>query len=190
MDYPDLYFLRHGETQWNAEGRMQGWLDSPLTPRGREHAAGQGHILRAIGLDLKDINIWVSPSGRTVETAQHALPGVPFKTDARLREINVGTWQGALLSDLKRDHPQYFDEASPLAWYDLAEGGEGFDRLAERCRSVLADLTGPTLFVTHGITSRMMRCLVLGKGPDRIEDVPGGQGCVHAIKQGETFLYT
>ena len=93
MTYPELYILRHGQTEWNAADRMQGWLNSPLTPKGEQDAARQGEILR--GLDLVGFSFWCSPSGRAVQTAGIACPMADaIHTDLRLREIGVGDWAG------------------------------------------------------------------------------------------------
>nr|MCW1951852.1 histidine phosphatase family protein [Octadecabacter sp.] len=94
MTYPELYILRHGQTVWNAEDRMQGWLNSPLTPKGEADAARQGEILRSI--DLAGFDFWSSPSGRAIQTAGIACGPLAeaVHTDIRLREIGVGDWAG------------------------------------------------------------------------------------------------
>lgn len=183
--FPELYILRHGETEWNAEDRMQGWLNSPLTETGKAQAQMQGKILQSI--DLKGFRALVSPQGRAFQTAAIALapwwPGV-IETDRRLREVSVGDWQGCLRMEIKRDNPALFKEEKPFQWYDIAPGGEGFAGLAERCRDFLADLNQPAVLVTHGMTSRILRCLLLGWDISRMADLPGGQGVVYHLKDG------
>ena len=66
---PELYLLRHGETEWNVQGRLQGRLDSPLTERGQEQARRQAELLAA----LPPMAAWASPAGRAVATARIAL---------------------------------------------------------------------------------------------------------------------
>ena len=94
-DIPALLILRHGETEWNRAGRMQGALDSPLTETGRAQARRQGVILRAFGIEGWR---WVaSPQGRAAQTAAIAAQGLDLEiaTDDRLKEIGIGDWTGA-----------------------------------------------------------------------------------------------
>lgn len=183
-DYPELYILRHGETHWNAEHRMQGSLNSPLTEQGRAHAAQQAELLEHI--DLTGFAVLCSPQGRAFETAAIALARkVPFvRTDDRLCEITVGEWQGRLRSELKVDGPIEDTPDGPIGLYEHAPGGEGFARLEIRCRDFLDSLTGPAVLITHGITSRMLRATILGIGRDNLAKLPGGQGVVYHLKNG------
>lgn len=183
-EFPELYILRHGETAWNAEHRMQGALNSPLTDKGKGHAALQADILA--GIDLSDFDAWCSPQGRAFETAAIAVARkVPFiHTDIRLREIGVGQWQGKVRSELKTDIPIEEGPDGPIALYAHAPEGEGFDALEARCTDFLTSLTRPAVLITHGITSRMLRSIVLGSGRESISQLPGGQGNVFHLKNG------
>lgn len=180
-----LMLLRHGQTEWNAIERMQGRLDSPLTALGVSQAKQQGEILRREGIE--GWALYASPQGRAWTTAQIALGAAADQVvqDVRLAEIDVGDWSGKSLADLQRRYPHMFDEHAPLDWYDHAPGGEGYAGLEARCRSFLAELTGPSVVVTHGITSKMLRCLALGLPCDDMMAVPGGQGVVHRVEDGE-----
>ena len=181
--YPDLYVLRHGETEWNAAGRLQGWQDSPLTAQGVAQAERQAELLA--GLDLSAMEIFTSDSGRARRTAQIALQGrSEAMVDVRLREIDVGAWTGQSRHDLRAAHPELFDEANPLAWYTHAPGGEGFDGVAARAAEFLDNKSSPCVIFTHGITSRILRCLALGLELDALGDLPGGQGVIHVIRGG------
>ena len=184
MNVPELYILRHGETVWNSENRMQGNLNSPLTERGRQQAIRQGEILA--GLDLVGFAAICSPQGRAFETAGLSVARVlsAVRTDDRLREIGVGEWQGKVRDGLWDGMPVEDGPDGPIAFYEHAPGGEGFDALEERCRSFLADLTGPSVLVTHGITSRMLRSILLDLGRSGLSSLPGGQGNVFHIRDG------
>jgi len=184
MSYPELYILRHGETTWNAENRMQGELNSPLTEKGQRDAARQGAILA--GLDLAGFTFLTSPQGRAFQTAGIALAGIAdhICTDDRLREIGVGDWSGRLRDELPR--PKGKDPF--MAQYEMAPNGEGFTRLKLRCRAFLADLSGPAVLVTHGITSGMIRGLVVGEKAHATQTSHGGQGVVYHLKYGDQFL--
>jgi broad specificity phosphatase PhoE len=180
---PEIYVLRHGETGWNAEGRMQGSaLNSALTAKGRAQAARQGALMA--GVDLSEFDILVSPLGRAVETAAIALaPHVALlHTDARLVEIGVGGWAGRRRADLGITGNWVETPDGVLELYDMAPGGEGFEGLRLRCAAFLDSLVRPAVLVTHGITSRMLRHLALGAASPGLSDMPGGQGVVYHVK--------
>lgn len=184
MTLPELLVLRHGETEWNAEGRLQGRLDSPLTERGRDQAAAQRAILA--GRDLSGWQVRVSPQGRAQATADIVLEGLGLTpvTEERLCEIDVGEWSGRRFDEIRADWAWLFDEAGGFDWYDHAPGGEGLGGLETRCRALLADLHTPTILICHGITSRMLRVLALGWRDAGLEAVPGGQGVAHRLRSG------
>lgn len=184
MDFPELYILRHGQTEWNAENRMQGALNSPLTAKGEQDAARQGAILAQ--RDLNGFKFWCSPQARAIQTAGIALGRIAddIHTDDRLREIRVGDWSGLLRYTLPL--PEGLD---PYALqYDMAPNGEGFARLEIRCRAFLADLTGPAVLVTHGITSRVLRRIIAGDAALAEVHPHGGQGCVYHLKNRKQTL--
>ncbi len=185
MTLPEFYILRHGETAWNAEGRMQGALHSPLTDRGVEQARQQARILAQV--DLTGFQFLSSPQGRAFQTAGIVLSDVApmIHTDERLREIGVGAWAGKLRSGLWGDAPpQPEGPDGSIDLYARAPGGEGFDALGLRCRAFLDSLKHPSVLVTHGITSRMIRAIALGLGAESLADLPGGQGNVFHLKNG------
>ena len=186
MTFPELYVLRHGETIWNSQGRMQGKLNSPLTEKGKGQAARQADILAKC--DLKGFQFLSSPQGRAFQTAAIALANCAdfIQTDQRLREIEVGDWAGLRRSEIMKDHNiQGFDGPDGnLELYEKAPGGEGFDALEARCRSLIAEIDKPSVIVTHGITSRMIRSIVLDLGRDGMTTLPGGQGNVFHLKDG------
>ena len=177
---PELYILRHGETRWNAENRMQGALNSPLTPRGEMQAAHQGEILR--GCDLTGFRFLCSPQGRAVQTAAIALAEIAhdIHTDDRLREIGVGDWSGLLRDTL----PMPGGPDPYMAQYEMAPNGEGIARLTDRVQAFLDDLDGPAVLVTHGITSRVIRSIAVGPQALANPTIHGGQGCVYHVRDG------
>jgi probable phosphoglycerate mutase len=185
--YPDLMIMRHGETEWNREGRMQGALDSDLTPLGRQQAAAQRAILKRVGID--GWRVLSSPQGRALQTAQIAVAGLgEIKIDDRLAEITVGTWSGCLRQDCLAELPSdAVVEDTPdgaLALYEYAPDGEGFVALRIRARSLLDSLTEPTVLVTHGITSRMLRSVVLGQPTEKLGKFTSSQGVVYCLSDG------
>ncbi len=187
MALTEFLILRHGETEWNREGRMQGGLDSPLTGTGRAQAQRQNAILRDFG-----VTGWswcASPQGRAMATAQIAADGLTTEIvpDARLREIGMGNWSGLRRSEIAEQVPHLF-ETDGLGWYDHAPDGEGLVALEQRAKAFLKDLKGPTVIVTHGITSRVLRCIAQGLPVEAFETLGGGQGVVYHIREGESRL--
>ncbi len=186
LDFPELYVLRHGETEWNRALRNQGSLDSPLTPEGQEHGRTQGRLIDALG--LRDLPAFVSPQGRAVHTAE--LAGLEAKQDARLAEINMGDAEGMLRQEMRDRWPELGpSEAHPFGWYFLLPNSESFDALVERTTSFLNDLTEPSLIVTHGITGRVLRGVYHGLDIRGMRALSIEQGRIFHLKDGtETIL--
>jgi broad specificity phosphatase PhoE len=181
---PDLFLMRHGQTEWNACGRMQGRLDSVLTPLGRMQAQRQAWLLR----DLTGLARYASTAGRAQQTACIAFGGADFISDARLHEIDIGLFTGRLGNELRAEHPQIF-AGGVLDWYDRVPGGEHFSGLQARARAFLRALPGPALIVTHGITLRMLRLEAMGLPLDRLAEMPVLQGAVHLVSRGRHSMF-
>ena len=144
--------IRHGETRWNAAGRIQGWAPVPLSDRGREQAAQVGSALAADdGVD----RIVCSDLRRTHETATAIAEaiGIDVETDPRLRERDFGIFQGLSSATFFERHPD-FDllEAGTDALSTAPESGESWTAVRERVRAAAADVVGrpgTTAVVTH-----------------------------------------
>lgn len=177
----DILILRHGETEWNRVGRMQGALDSPLTELGRAQAKQQGRILR--GLGLENPRWYVSPQGRAQQTARLAseMRAADLTDDPRLREIGMGDWSGMTRAQIADTRPDLFEDKDLMAYYGEAPGGECLQDLERRVTAFLDDIEGPTVIVTHGITSRALRCALLGIPVQRFHELGGGQGVVYRL---------
>ena len=175
---PDLYLIRHGQTLWNAEGRLQGRLDSPLTDLGRAQAAALRPLL--CGLTARRLS---SPLGRAVQTARILFGDGPFATDDRLAEIDLGGFSGRLLADLRADLPDAFADP-PHAWYDRIPDGEGLAGLSDRLSAFLADLPGPAVIVTHGMALAMLCSLATGQPLHRVHAACQRQDVLHVVRSG------
>src|SRR5271170_2051772 len=110
MPMPTIYYIRHGETGWNAEGRFQGSKDIPLNDLGRTQAVAAGEILGRLlasdGHQAATMPFVSSPLGRarmTMELARGALKLAPadYSIDGRLREIGYGHWEGLTLPEMQ-----------------------------------------------------------------------------------------
>ena len=145
----EVYLLRHGETEWNAAGRFQGQLDSPLTRRGRDQATQLGRILGAALKSRPALPLHVSPLGRTRETSaivEGHLPGFcPPLLEPRLQEVSTGSWDGLTHADIDAGWPGLLDGATDFDWYFRSPDGESYPLALERIQAWLQDLNGPVI---------------------------------------------
>ncbi|WP_163886693.1 histidine phosphatase family protein [Aliiruegeria sabulilitoris] len=182
-----MFILRHGETLWNVEGRMQGGLDSPLTDRGRAQALRQGEILRRAGAG--GFPVYSSPQGRALETARLAMPGVPVIEDARLAEVDMGAWQGLTYGEIVRLSPEMPATPNSYLWKFAAPGGERLEEMLVRLRDFLSDVPAEAVVVTHGVASQLLRGCMMQLDLAAMAALDDPQGVVHSVTaQGEVLL--
>ena len=165
---PRVLVWRHGRTAWNAEGRFQGQLDPPLDEVGRGQAARAATQLAAV-LPREGTVVVSSDLQRAAATAAALAPllGVPLRTDPRLRELDLGSWQGLTRQEVAERHPgQYADWVAgrPV----LGRGSEEPDQVARRALAALGDLPAAqvAVLVTHGGTGLRLLESLLGLGAD------------------------
>jgi broad specificity phosphatase PhoE len=176
LNWPELYFIRHGETDWNAEGRYQGSKDIPLNDTGRGQADLNGRLLRQLlerdGRSPSEFAWHVSPLSRTMETMRRVraafdgeLPeAVP---DERLVEISFGIYEGRLHTELAAGEMAIAGERDASFWDFRPPSGESYEDVAQRIRSFFSEVDGPAIIVAHGGILRILRRL--------IEDFPAGE---------------
>jgi broad specificity phosphatase PhoE len=151
----EIYIARHGETTWNAVGRYQGRMETPLSPLGQAQAQALGHALRA-----KQIaRIISSPLARCLQTALplSVLTHVEIESDPLLLEIAHGTWEGRYRDEIARSEPELFRRWREEPQTVQFQGGESLQDVYERwSRFVTAfDPSENTLLVTHDIVVRI-----------------------------------
>lgn len=158
--------VRHGETAWNAQGRMMGVSDIPLTTKGKQQARAVGLLLKKYPIDV----IYSSPLRRTVQTARaiHAFhKHVPFLLHDALKERNFGSLEGKTYEEVNKvGAPMVYS----TAWYYLEYQPPGGERLRDvigRAQSfiqnVSKDSEGKTVVVvSHGTFQRAFICALLG----------------------------
>jgi len=157
-----ILLVRHGETEWNLQRRVQGRFDSPLTERGVVQAHAIGELLRRLP-DAVVARIVASPLDRARRTAEIIAGhlGARLIIDDRLREISVGSWDGLTYRDIEMCSPGVFDGDGRHEWYFRAPDGDTYEAFTARIAEWLAEAAGARLLiaVTHGIVSRVARGL-------------------------------
>lgn len=181
----EVYLVRHGETVWNKEHRVQGRLNSPLTLLGKQHAVSSARILKRV-LAEKDtaFSFQVSPQGRARETAgiiqQHCGFDAPI-VDERLRELNYGLWEGLTSQEIEARWPGMRGRTSPPE-------GEPLEQCRARMSHWLKAQSGVVVAISHGMASRMLRGAILELTAEESLGLPVPQGTVWRIHRGNVDL--
>ena len=180
MSHAPIFVLRHGETEWNTELRLQGSRDSPLTERGRSQARAMGAALRQAltigGHDTAMLDLVASPLGRTRETAALVgealgLSAATWRSDARLAELRYGDWEGLRVREIDGLAPGAMARWRADPHDFTPPGGETHAELSARTKSFLDEAlrTGrPLVIVGHGVSGATLRGLYLGLTPAEI----------------------
>ena len=179
-----LWFIRHGETDWNREGRLQGQRDIPLNDLGREQSAEAGRRLLAAMPEAGRLPWIVSPLGRTMETATLARGAIGldppgFVTDARLMELTFGRWEGHTWHDLKKRERELARARKADKWNFVPPGGESYALLAKRIAPWLDCVPDEAVVVSHGGVARVLLTMVGGVA---MHEAP-----FHDIHQGQVL---
>lgn len=157
-----IYFVRHGQTEWNRLRRLQGQMDIPLNDTGRMQAERNGRVLKEIVPNLGDLPFVSSPLRRTSETMEIAREAAGMRRhgyakDDRLREIHYGNWEGAYLTEVQKTDPEGYAlrKADKYNW--CPHGGESYADLTRRVAGWLGEIQQTTVVVSHGGVSRVLR---------------------------------
>ena len=174
--------VRHGQTDWNAEGRLQGQQDISLNALGRSQAARNGKALfEASGGEACTFDFVASPLSRTRETmellrAAMDLDPASYRTDERLLELSFGDWEGHTLEEVGRAEPERLLARLEQKWSFIPPGtaAESYEILSWRVGAWLRSLSRATVCVTHGGVVRSVFRLVANMSEDEaaLMDVP------------------
>ncbi len=184
-----LYLLRHGETEFNLEGRLQGQRDSPLTARGRAQARAHGALLKELIAEPETWRVVASPLGRAMDTARLAcaelgLPETAIKTDPRLKEIAYGDWEGLTYDEVQLRYPDGWAARERDPWDYVVPGGESYEMLAARAGAFLDEVEQNTIVVSHGGTGRVLRGLYGRLPVPEIKTLEQPQDAIFRLTQG------
>ncbi|VAW23181.1 hypothetical protein MNBD_ALPHA12-1538 [hydrothermal vent metagenome] len=196
-DWPEIFFARHGETEWNRQRRYQGTMDIPLNDAGRAQALASGPLLKQMlaqhNIDPAGIGWYVSPLGRAVETMNlmraafdGELPEVTM--DKRLAEISFGALEGKLQKELPPELALPPGEREADYWFHRPPDGENYSDLGRRVLPFLHELNGTSIIVAHGGIMRLLRHLLENVShKDAVNWFPP-QGCVARFADHEMHL--
>jgi broad specificity phosphatase PhoE len=188
---PTLYYVRHGLTDWNAEGRLQGGHDIPLNDRGRAQAAQCADILRDLfaceGRVAADFHYVSSPLVRASETMDIVrkalgLPPDAYARDPRLKEIAFGDWEGLTYREVLNRDKTVVNRRESDKWLFRPPGGETYEEVARRVGEWHASLDRDTVVTAHGGTGRALA--------GYLGIVPPEEAAHQPIEQGVVYVFT
>ena len=198
MPKPILYYIRHGETEWNVLGKLQGTQDVPINTRGQQQAVQAGGILSELLLrdrrDKHSLAFVASPLGRarkTMELVREALrlPPGAYAVDDRLREIGYGAWEGSTLLQAEMRDAALFARRLADKWNVAAPGGESYAQVQMRVSAWYSDLEEATVAVAHGGTARALMVALGFETPQSAADLLIEQGTVYVFADGSLTKY-
>jgi probable phosphoglycerate mutase len=199
MPVPTIYYIRHGETEWNAQGRLQGVQDIPLNELGRTQSVHAGDILadlfRRDRQSETSIGFVASPLGRARQTMDLVrgvlnLPFSGYAIDDRLREIGYGQWEGSTLAEMQAQDPDLFARRQTAKWTVAPPGGESYVSVQARMSDWYRGLTADTVAVAHGGTARALMVALGLETPESAADLTIEQGAIYVFRDGGLAKYS
>jgi probable phosphoglycerate mutase len=195
MPPPVLYYIRHGETDWNVESRLQGQRDIPINAHGRAQADCCGEILRdLLARESGEPDFVASPLGRARETMERirtVLGRDPrnYRTDERLAEVSFGLWEGFTLAELATRFPDEAAARERDKWGFTPPQAESYATMSLRMRAWYDALDRDTVAVAHGGTLRglIVQLGIASKNEAPFLDIT--QGIVYVIRDGSMTRY-
>ncbi|HLO76368.1 MAG TPA: histidine phosphatase family protein [Magnetospirillum sp.] len=185
---PEIILVRHGETHWNRQKRIQGHGDSPLTLKGVEQAKAYGRTIAEMIGGAGDWRLLSSPLPRCVQTAAilSEVAGLDFariELENRLKEISTGHWSGRLKAEMQ---PEELSGSGTNSWFFRCPGGESYDHFAARLSAWLSERRAgeKMVVVSHGVAGRVLRGLHLGMDADQALAGESPQDAIFLLRPG------
>ena len=188
-----LILVRHGESEWNRAGRIQGQINSPLTDLGINQAKAIREYLSGILLN-QQLEIYTSPLDRALQTAEIIAQGIEYPSrkiiiEERLNDFNVGEISGTFGWDKVAE---IFPEQAQLRLQDPMRfhpsGGESGAEFEARLRSLLEDLMDDgtlKLMVSHGIVNKFIRGILKNLSGKEMVELGESQNTIYRLEEGE-----
>lgn len=191
-----IYLLRHGETVFNRQRRLQGQGDSPLTERGIEQARSMGRRLRTLLGDLDGLRLITSPLGRCRQTAALVAQTLDFDQDRiepepRLMEHAYGLWEGLTPEEIEARFPAVSRARETDRWSVTVPGGENYSLVATRVQSWLNEVAEEDrlIVVSHGSSGRILRGLYAGLLREKIPALSQRHGEIHRLSDRRVVTF-
>lgn len=184
-----IYLARHGQTNWNRLGKIQGSRDVELDEEGFEQAHELGRNLLHKGLKIS--KIYTSIQKRAVDTAKivSADTGVGFVEVEGLEEINLGRWEGMTWGQVRERYSGDFDEWMNNREHSRAHGGESYADMTRRVLEVLdgiiSENNGDVMVVTHGAVIMCLLCRLSGTPYSEMTRYKTGNTCIVEVDSEE-----
>lgn len=185
-----IYLVRHGQTEFNRIGRLQGHVDSPLTPLGVDQAERVGALLTSLIGDPADWTIEASSLGRTAHTARiiAAAMGIgDIVLEDRLREASMGSWDGLTIEEIAAIAPEVVESAKRSSLFFQSPDGETYEVMCARIGSWLDQALAdgrPRIAVSHGVSSRVLRALYAKLDWEEAVLMPSPQDAIFRLDGG------
>jgi broad specificity phosphatase PhoE len=195
---PVLYYVRHGETDFNAEARLQGRRDIELNARGRQQALDCGELLAELFARdrhrAEDLDYVASPLKRARETmevlrATLGLDPPSYDIDDRLMEIAYGEWEGLTLPEIDARRPGLLAERERDKWDFAPPGGESYRNLTSRIEAWYKEMMHDTVVAGHGGGVRALMAMFGVLPRDEAAHAPIAQGVVYVFADGAMARY-
>lgn len=185
-----LFLVRHGETDWNVAGRLQGRRDVPLNSLGRAQAARVGRVLGQLAGDVSQLHYVSSPLSRALETMRILrtaldLPSADFTHDPQLAELSFGQWEGLTWPEIRRRDAAAVKARELDPWSFTPPEGESYAGLSHRAGSAIDRIKGDAVVVTHGGVIRALLHARAGMPSAQAALVPVRQGAVYVLRGGQ-----
>ncbi|HCH2707870.1 TPA: histidine phosphatase family protein [Vibrio parahaemolyticus] len=160
-----IFVLRHGETEFNADKKLQGHCNSSLTSKGSDQARRVGTTLKQY-VENRPFRVYSSTLGRALQTSQIVCEELNYSyenlnKEPRLKEFSLGEWEQRTIPSLEQEIPNLLAQND---WYLQAPNCETYESVRERLSSWLSDVTHDEdiVVVSHGLTGIVLRGLLLG----------------------------
>jgi broad specificity phosphatase PhoE len=187
-----LIFIRHGETDWNRDGRLQGQRDILLNAKGRDQASSAGRRLRQFVGGVSTSTFFASPLQRARETmllvrrAAGLAPDDAFTSDGRLMELTFGRWEGLTWREIRDSDAASAHRRRVDKWHFVPPQGESYAMLQQRVEPWLKAVRGDAVVVAHGGIARVFLVILGGVSPSTAASAAIHQGRL-LVFEGQTF---